>query len=117
MKVLRDTCVWRGALEALLAAGHEVEWVGDWPKDPGDEEVLRRAHDEERVLITLDKDFGELAIVHGLPHHGIIRLVGIRAREQGAIAAAAMGRYGELLQGGAILTVEPTRVRIREGKA
>ncbi|MFW6147662.1 MAG: DUF5615 family PIN-like protein [Thermodesulfobacteriota bacterium] len=33
-----------------------------WPEDPGDEEILARAHNKECILVTLDKDFGELAI-------------------------------------------------------
>ena len=40
-----------------------------------------------RVLVTLDKDFGELAILHGVAHAGIVRLVGLvpgsRARRSG----------------------------------
>jgi hypothetical protein len=38
---------------------------------------LQRAFEDNRVLITLDKDFGELAIVYGRPHRGMIRLVGL----------------------------------------
>jgi hypothetical protein len=50
-----------------MAAGHDVIWAGDWSDDPGDEAILARASEERRVLVTLDKDFGELAIVraHG----------------------------------------------------
>ena len=61
MKVLLDTCVWGGARGELAGAGHDVVWSGDWPEDPGDEEILATAFREGRVLVTLDKDFGELA--------------------------------------------------------
>ena len=71
MKLLLDTCVWGGASQELEAAGHDVLWAGEWTEDPGDEEILARAHSEERILVTLDKDFGELAIVHRMPHSGI----------------------------------------------
>ena len=80
MKVPLDSCVWGGAREVMAAAGHDVAWVGDWGRDPGGAAILDRAHAEGRVLITLDKDFGELAIVKGAPHAGIVRLVGIWAR-------------------------------------
>ena len=63
----------------LRAEGHDVIWAGAWPVDPGDDEVLRRAHAEGRVLITLDKDFGELAVALRRPHAGIVRLVGFLA--------------------------------------
>lgn len=82
MRILLDTCVWGGSLESLREAGHEVEWTGEWETDPGDQEILRYANDQKRILVTLDKDFGERAIVFGEPHSGIIRLVGIAAREQ-----------------------------------
>lgn len=60
MKVLLDACVWGGAKKVLAEAGHDVIHAGDWSNDPGDDEILTRAHQEGRVLVTLDKDFGEL---------------------------------------------------------
>lgn len=116
MKLLLDTCVFGGAVLELRQAGHEVVWSGDWEVDPGDAELLTRASEEGRVIVTLDKDFGELAVVRGLRHRGIVRLVGFRAQEQGAAARAALAKYAGDLAKGAILTVEPTRVRVRPGK-
>jgi predicted nuclease of predicted toxin-antitoxin system len=62
MKLLLDTCVWGGARPKLRAAGHDVVWTGEWPEDPGDEEILGRAQAEGLILGTLDKDFVGLAI-------------------------------------------------------
>ena len=59
MKVLLDTCVWGGARIPLTEAGHDVVLAGDWSEDPGDVAILARAGAEGRVLVTLDKDFGE----------------------------------------------------------
>lgn len=81
--------------------------------DPGDAAILDLSHSAERVLVTLDKDFGELAIVKGAPHAGIIRLVGIRARDQGPVAVQVLAAHSEDLRSRAILTVEPDRVRVR----
>ena len=108
-----------GAAVELRAEGHDVIWAGDWPVDPGDDEVLRRAHAEGRVLITLDKDFGELAIVSGLPHSGIVRLVDIGAEQQGRACLQVLELHGPELNAGAIVTAEPGRLRIRppEGAA
>jgi len=113
VKLLLDSCVWNKSRTDLAAAGHDVVHVGDWPEDPGDEDLLRRAHSEDRVLVTLDKDFGELAVVRAQPHVGIIRLVEIPARRQGPVCAAVIERYGAVLARGAIVTVEPGRVRVR----
>ena len=65
------------------------------------------------MLITLDKDFGELAVVRAQPHVGIVRLVEIPARRQGPVCAVVLERYGPVLARGAIVTVEPARVRVR----
>ena len=59
MKILLDSCIWGGAIEALKASGHDVLWAGAWDVDPGDDEILALAHQEGRVLVTLDQDFGE----------------------------------------------------------
>jgi predicted nuclease of predicted toxin-antitoxin system len=113
MKFLLDTCVWGGASNELRSAGHDVIWAGEWPDDPGDDEILERAHREARVLVTLDKDFGELAIIYGMPHSGIIRLVNLGARQQASACLHVIGVHGGDLKSGAIITVEPNRLRIR----
>ena len=113
MNLLLDACVWGGSRKALDAAGRDVIWVGDWAEDPGDEEILTYAHREGRVLVTLDKDFGELAIVRGQPHAGIIRLVGSTAPQQGPICLQILAQYVDDLESGAIITAEPGRIRVR----
>lgn len=113
MKLLLDSCVWGGAAEELANAGHEVVYAGLWTEDPGDEQILATAHSEHRVLVTLDKDFGELAIVRAQPHCGIVRLVGIPSRQQASVCQKVLERYAELLGNGAIVTAEPTRLRVR----
>jgi predicted nuclease of predicted toxin-antitoxin system len=113
VKLLLDTCVWSGARDTLAAAGHAVIHAGDWARDPGDEEILDRAFREGRILVTLDKDFGELAIVRALPHAGIIRLVEIPARQQGTICQQLLQRYASELDLGALVTATLNRVRVR----
>jgi predicted nuclease of predicted toxin-antitoxin system len=112
MKVLLDTCVWGRAKAELQANGHDVLWTGDLAADPGDEEILAQAHRESRVLVTLDKDFGELAIVRSLPHSGIIRLVDISAQQQAKLTELVLVKHGDDLLKGAIVTAEPGRLRI-----
>ncbi len=100
-------------MSVLRSAGHDVEWVGDWSADPGDEHILATAARQGQVLVTLDKDFGELAILYRRPHAGIVRLVHLRAQDQGPVCVAALRRYGVELARGAIVTAEEQRVRIR----
>jgi predicted nuclease of predicted toxin-antitoxin system len=97
----------------LESAGHDLIWTGDWPSDPGDVEILARALAERRILVTLDKDFGELAVVRGQRHSGIVRLVGIAARQQSTVCLHVLANHGTELEAGAIVTAEPGRLRIR----
>ena len=71
------------------------------------------ANRESRILVTLDKDFGELAIAKRRPHSGIVRLVDILAREQGTYSLLVVERYHRELLDGAIITVQMDRIRIR----
>jgi predicted nuclease of predicted toxin-antitoxin system len=113
MKILLDSCVWGKAQLELKDAGHDVVWCGDWSNDPGDEEILALANEQGRVLVTLDKDFGELAVLRGLPHCGIVRLVDISARRQAKVCLQVLAAHGDELTAGAIITAEPGRLRIR----
>ena len=112
MKFLFDACVSRGVSRGLQSKGHDTIWASDWPENPGDDEILERAHREGRILVTLDKDFGELAIVHGRPHSGIIRLVNLSSRQQAEACLRVIQLHGDELRSGAIITVEPNRIRI-----
>jgi len=113
MRILLDTCVWGGVRDALIRSGHDVIWTGEWESDPGDEEILEMAKVQSRILVTLDKDFGELAVVHNKPHAGIIRLVDFATRDQAAICLRVLQRHGNELLEGALVTAEPGRIRIR----
>jgi len=73
------------------------------------EEILAKLHEGE--------DFGELAIVRGKSHAGILRLVNFSARRQATVCARVIARYGKELQAGAIVTAEPGKVRIRPARS
>lgn len=113
MKVLLDACICSRARHELEAAGHDVSHVGASYPSVTDDEILDRAHREGRVLITLDKDFGEWAVLHGRPHSGIVRIVGHRSGQQGDVCLHVLQRYAQELAAGALVTVEPGHVRIR----
>jgi uncharacterized protein with PIN domain len=57
----------------LRGEGHDVTAIAhDYPNALSDREVLRLAHSEGRLLITNDRDFGELVFRQRLPHAGVI---------------------------------------------
>ena len=117
MNVLIDSCVWAGARKTIEDAGHDVASVNDWDNDPGDDEILHAALEQSRIIITLDKDFGTLAIRDGKSHCGILRLARVPARKLGAVAVAALAKHGPELQRGAIVTADELRVRVRAPEA
>lgn len=61
-------------LAKLLATKYDVLFVGDILKGAKDEEVLKFAEGEGRILITDDKDFGRLVLMLGKPTSGVIFL-------------------------------------------
>ena len=63
----------RSAVEALCAEGHNVAWVRAEAPGATDEQVLARARSDGRVLLTFDKDFGELVLKRGRSaSHGVV---------------------------------------------
>jgi predicted nuclease of predicted toxin-antitoxin system len=75
MRLLANENLPLDAVEALRSAGHDVAWIRTLAPGIGDPEVLQRALSENRILVTLDKDFGELVYRPGLaPAPGIILL-------------------------------------------
>ena len=61
MQVLANENVPGPVVTALRAAGHDVLWVKESMTGAKDRDVLARAHSEVRLVVTFDKDFGELA--------------------------------------------------------
>jgi len=79
MRLLVDECTGSGVAQWLTDQGHDVVSVYDEMRGATDEVVLHRATDEERVLVTNDKDFGEMIYRRGWPHCGVIL---IRAQDE-----------------------------------
>ena len=61
MRLLANENIPLSAVEALRSCGHDVMWIREKAPGISDIEVMRLGHLEERILITFDKDFGELA--------------------------------------------------------
>jgi predicted nuclease of predicted toxin-antitoxin system len=75
MKFFLDQNADRRFAAYLRGEGHDVTIVSvDYPPGISDREVLEIAHREGRIVITNDRDFGELVFRHGIPHAGVIYL-------------------------------------------
>lgn len=67
MRILANENFPGDAIMVLREHGYDVAWVRSDAPGSLDEEVLERAQNENRILITFDKDFGELAFRLRLP--------------------------------------------------
>ena len=102
------------SVRALEAAGHDVVWVRTMAPGMGDSDVLAWAAREARVLLTFDKDFGELVKASTLPDAcGVVLL---------RLPMPKPGDVGQLLANlitsrddwtGHFSVIEPGRVRMR----
>ena len=112
MKFLTDRCAGRRLAEWLRAAGHDVLEARHLGPDPGDRALLERAATEERVLITIDTDFGELIYLHDVPHAGLVRLPDAPAEQRIALMAEVIERHRRALETRAVITIRGARLRI-----
>ena len=113
MRFLFDSCVGRTAAERLREAGHDVVRIQELGDDPGDARVLQIAWEQDRILVTADKDFGELAVVFGAKHKGIVRFSGVAATQHANTLLNVLSAHGGALLHAALITIEPHRIRIR----
>jgi predicted nuclease of predicted toxin-antitoxin system len=114
VKLLVDECCDPRLVATLRRAGHDVRYVLE--SDPGasDEQVAALSIEQGRILITEDKDFGELALRHGKPLPGVIllRIAPENRRLKSARVLALLARQGKRLPGNYVV-VDETSVRLR----
>lgn len=74
MRFLVDESTGPAVAEWLATEGHEVFSVYDSARGMNDDDIVKKAFDENWILITNDKDFGEQVYRDRKPHHGIVLL-------------------------------------------
>lgn len=114
MRFLLDSCSASRTLhKALIDLGHDVLSARDGYSRATDEELLTLAYEENRVLITEDKDFGELVFLHRRPHPCIVRLVELRVTEKVDAMRDLIERHDDAMRNSSIIVVTRKQVRIR----
>jgi predicted nuclease of predicted toxin-antitoxin system len=111
---LADECVAASLVRGLRGAGHDVLYIAEFAASLSDPEVIALASREERLLLTADKDFGELVFRRGHPVPGLI-LLRIDPSKGPLVLARlmdAIDRFGQNLQGRYIV-IEEIRFRSR----
>lgn len=114
MNLVADESVDRPIVERLRQDGHKVLYVAELGPGMPDDAVLNLANRETALLVTADRDFGEMVVRQRLHTHGIvlIRLAGVSPTRKGEIVALAIREHlAELPRSFAV--VMPGMFRIR----
>lgn len=116
MKFLADENVDKPIVERLRKDGHVVLYVIEMEPSISDDEVIRQANQESALLLTADKDFGELTFRQGRIIYGVvlIRLAGLSPQRKAEVVAVAIQEHAdELAQNFAVITPGAVRIRRR----
>jgi predicted nuclease of predicted toxin-antitoxin system len=99
MRFLVDECTGPGLAAWLRDQGHEVFSVYDEARGIDDDAVLRLAHDQNRIIITNDKDFGEKVFREKMAHKGVVllRLDDERTPNKIAVLQRVLAGYADQL--------------------
>lgn len=114
MNFLADESVDGPIVERLRADNHSVVYMAELDPGVNDDVVLERANQSGRLLLTADKDFGELVFRLGRIHAGVvlIRLAGLSLEAKAsAVSRAFVDRGDELLS--AFSVISPGSLRVR----
>ncbi len=114
MKFLADECLDGRLVARLRAEGCDVVTVRDRCPGARDPDVLALARSEGRILLTEDKDFGELALraAAGAPGVILFRDLGTSVEESWAALRSLLARHGEALRHG-FAVIRGRRIRLR----
>jgi predicted nuclease of predicted toxin-antitoxin system len=114
VRFLADENVEAAVVQALRDLGHEVLEVGRLKPAASDDEVVSLARERRCVLVTNDKDFGELVFLQGkrIPGALLLRLPGKSGDEKAPMVRAVVRETGARLLHHFVV-VERGRVRSR----
>jgi predicted nuclease of predicted toxin-antitoxin system len=115
MKFLADENIDKSIVEHLRRQGHIILYVSEMKSSISDDEIIKQANQENAILLTADKDFGELVFRQNRVVYGVIliRLVGLSSAHKAELVASALQKYSnELTEHFAVIT--PGAIRIRK---
>ena len=115
MNLLADEGVDKPIVDRLRQDGHEVAYIAEMSPGIDDDTILRQANDNGALLLTLDKDFGELVFRQRLVHAGVIliRLAGLHPSTKADVVATAIAEHGAKLLN-TFSVISPGSIRIRK---
>jgi predicted nuclease of predicted toxin-antitoxin system len=116
MKLLADQDVYAGTIRFLSSLGHDVVPVAQLGlAQAEDAELLRMAHEQGRLFVTRDRDFGALVFVQGTgPGVIYLRILPSTRNAVHAELERVLTLYDQQELQTSFVVVEPGRHRIRK---
>jgi predicted nuclease of predicted toxin-antitoxin system len=116
LNVLVDESLSARVAALLVAAGHDAIHVGDLDLlGAPDTDVMAAARRDQRCVVSVDTDFGELLAVgnHADPSVILLRRAPHRPEDQAALLIAVLHQLEDDVAAGAIVVLTADRARIR----
>ena len=110
-----DECAGTSVVTCLRSEGYDAVAVAEIMPEADDEEILEYAVSEQRIVVTNDKDFGEMVFRGGRAHRGVVllRLRDERAENKARAMKAVLAQVGERLQNHYVVATE-IGIRVRK---
>lgn len=114
MNIIADENIAIQVVERLQKEGHNVKYTLQGQRIT-DDVVLNMAHQQKALLITDDKDFGELLILRQQPSSGVllVRLAGFSPQEKAEVVAQVIHEHGDQLMN-TLTVITPRGIRRRQ---
>lgn len=108
MKFMVDECVGPSLAHWLMSLGYDVVSSFEGFQGLADEMVLKKACQEDRIIITSDKDFGDMVFRQQMDHQGIVllRLVDERPANKIRVVKDVLENYAKEIPGNFIVATE-----------
>lgn len=116
LRILIDMNLTPAWAQVLQAAGWEaIHWSHIGEPDATDSTIMAWAHQNGFIVFTHDLDFGALLAASGASGPSVIQVRAQNTLPEAIfeIVEMALYRFGDQLDRGAIVIVEPSRVRVR----
>ena len=119
MKILADECIEASIVKALRNEGFLIKHVSEIELGLSDDDILAEANNEGAILLTSDKDFGELVYRQGKANHGVIllRLHGLPSETKtGIIVDALLKHSNDMIKRFTVVTKSSVKITRPLGK-
>jgi|SRR5208283_3845253 len=101
LKFVADVNIEKAIVDLLREKGFDIKWVTEFNPAMNDPALLRMATAQKRILLTNDKDFGEMVFLQKKLSHGtiLLRVKGQQSNLKVRLVGRLIERHGDKLAG------------------